>query len=214
MRIVREGWPFILGSLVASDLFLLGGIYWHSAFGVALAIVFIVATAFCAYFFRDPARVVPQDDQLILCPADGKVVEVVEGKDAISSGPVWLVRIFLSVFDPHLQRSPISGKVRRIEYKAGKFLDARDSQAHIENEQNRIEIVSDAGEPLVVTQIAGLIARRILCWVKEGQQIKAGQRIGLIRFGSQVDVVLPKSATIKVKAGDVVSAGDTVLAHI
>jgi len=226
MRIVKEGWPFILGCLVASDLFLLGGLVWHLPFLIGLAALLFLATAFCLYFFRDPARVVPQNDNLILCPADGKVVEVVEGQDAGSSGPVWLVRIFLSVFDPHLQRSPISGKVRKIEYKAGKFLDARDPKAHIDNEQNRIEIVpspqpspdgrgrQSSGEgDIVVTQIAGLIARRIVCWVKEGQSVKAGERIGLIRFGSQVDVVLPKSATIKVKAGDVVTAGDTVLAE-
>ena len=216
MKIVKEGWPFILGSLVVSDLFLLGAIFCHSAFCVVLAVIFFILTAFCAYFFRDPARIVPQNDKWVLCPADGKVVEVVEAKDAISSGPIWLVRIFLSVFDPHLQRTPISGRVRKIEYKAGKFLDARDPQAHIENEQNRIEIVSASGNDIlvVVTQIAGLIARRIVCWVKEGQQVKAGERIGLIRFGSQVDVVLPKSAAVKVKAGDVVTAGDTVLAEL
>ncbi len=226
MRIVREGWPFILGCLVASDLFLLGGVLWRSAFCVALAVLFFLATAFCVYFFRDPARVVPQDDKLILCPADGKVMEVIEGKDAISSGPVWIIRIFLSVFDPHLQRSPVSGVVRAIQYKTGKFLDARDPQAAFENEQNRIEIVASpqpspdgrgrqslGGAVIVVTQIAGLIARRIVCWVKEGQRVQAGERIGLIRFGSQVDVVLPKSTTIKVKAGDVVTAGDTVLAE-
>jgi len=214
MRIVREGWPFILGCLVASDLFLLGGIFWHSAFCIALATIAFLATAFCVYFFRDPARVVPQDSQLILCPADGKVMEVIEGQDSIASGSVWIIRIFLSVFDPHLQRSPVAGKVRAITYKTGKFLDARDPKAAFDNEQNRIEIAADSGDfSLVVTQIAGLIARRIVCWVKEGQSVQAGERIGLIRFGSQVDVVLPKTATVKVKAGDVVTAGDTVLAQ-
>ena len=158
MRIVKEGWPFILGCLVASDLFLLGGIFLHSAICIALAIILFLATAFCAYFFRDPARIVPQDDKLILCPADGKVMEVIEGQDAIASGPVWIIRIFLSVFDPHLQRSPVAGKVRAIQYKTGKFLDARDPQAAFENEQNRIEIVSDSGfKAEVVNQIASLI---------------------------------------------------------
>lgn len=215
MRIVREGWPFILGCLVASDLFLLGGALWKSPFCIALAVLLFIATAFCVYFFRDPARVIPQDAKLILSPADGKIMEIVEGKDPIASEPVWILRIFLSVFEPHLQRSPVSGKVRKITYKKGKFLDARDPQAAFENEQNRIEIVSDSGRlSLVVTQIAGLIARRIVCWVQEGQKVQAGERIGLIRFGSQVDVVMPKATQLRVKAGDFVTAGDTVLAEL
>jgi phosphatidylserine decarboxylase len=215
MRIVREGWPFILGCLVAADVFLLGAIFLKSAVGVVFATLFFLATAFCVYFFRDPARVVPQGDHLLLAPADGKILEIIEGQDPIAVGSVWILRIFLSVFEPHLQRSPVSGKVRAIRYKTGKFLDARNPQAPFENEQNRIEIVSDSGKTsLVVTQIAGLIARRIVCWVKEGQRVQAGERIGLIRFGSQVDVVMPKEAKLRVKAGDFVTAGDTVLADL
>jgi phosphatidylserine decarboxylase len=180
-----------------------------------LATLFFLATAFCVYFFRDPARVIPPGDRLLLAPADGKILEIVDGEDPLSFGPVWILRIFLSVFEPHLQRSPIAGNVRAIRYKTGKFLDARDPKAPFENEQNRIEIVSDSGKTsLVVTQIAGLIARRIVCWVKEGQHVQAGDRIGLIRFGSQVDVVMPKEARLRVKAGDFVTAGDTVLADI
>jgi phosphatidylserine decarboxylase len=214
-KIVREGWPFILGCLVASDIFLLVSIFFKNGFCVVIAVLFLVATAFCAYFFRDPARLIPAGEHLLLCPADGKVMEVVEGRDAISTEPVWILRIFLSVFDPHLQRSPMAGKVKAIRYKTGKFLDARDPKAAFENEQNRIEIVSDSGAvTLVVTQIAGLIARRIVCWVKEGQPLQAGERIGLIRFGSQVDVVLPKASKVRVKAGDVVTAGSTVLAEL
>ena len=213
MRIVREGWPFIIGCLVAADLFLLGAILAKSRFSIALAVLCFIATAFCGYFFRDPARVIPQGENLILSPADGKILEIVEGKDAVATEPVWIVRIFLSVFEPHLQRSPVAGRVRTIEYKKGKFLDARDPKAAFENEQNRIEIVQ--GKMAVfVTQIAGLIARRIVCWVKEGQTLQAGERIGLIRFGSQVDMVFPKSATLRVKTGDFVTAGDTVLAEI
>jgi phosphatidylserine decarboxylase len=215
MRIVREGWPFILGCLVAADLFLLGGLFLKSAVCIALALVCFLATAFCAYFFRDPARVIPQGDGLILSPADGRILEIIEGQDSIATEPVWILRIFLSVFEPHLQRSPFAGRVRAIRYKTGKFLDARHPQAPFENEQNRIEIVSDSGKYiLVVTQIAGLIARRIVCWVKEGQQVKAGERIGLIRFGSQVDVVMPKTSKLRVKTGDFVTAGDTVLAEL
>ena len=215
MRIVREGWPFILGCLIASDLFLAGAIVLKSGALAGLALVLFLATAFCLYFFRDPARVIPLGERLILSPADGKILEIIEGKDSIAAGPVWILRIFLSVFDPHLQRSPVVGRVTAIQYKKGKFLDARDPQAPFVNEQNRIEIVSSSGNlTLVVTQIAGLIARRIVCWVKEGQTVQAGERIGMIRFGSQVDVVMPKSVMLKVKAGDVVTAGDTVLAEI
>ena len=211
MRIVKEGWPFILGCLVASDLFLLGSIFLKRGFWlfVVLAIVFFVLTVFCAYFFRDPARVIPQDEKLILSPADGKILEIIEGKDPGFAEPVWILRIFLSVFEPHLQRSPVKGRVKAIAYKKGKFLDARDPQAPFQNEQNRIEIGG-----VVITQIAGLIARRIVCWVKEGQSVQAGEKIGLIRFGSQVDMVFPKNVTLRVKTGDFVTAGDTVIAEI
>lgn len=215
MRIVREGWPFILGCLIAADLFLAVAIVLKSGALTALAFILFLASAFCVYFFRDPARVIPAGGRLFLSPADGKILEIVEGQDAIAAGPVWILRIFLSVFEPHLQRSPVEGRVTRIEYKKGKFLDARDPKAPFENEQNRIEIVSESGSTgLVVTQIAGLIARRIVCWVKEGQKVQAGERIGLIRFGSQVDVVMPKTARLRVKQGDFVTAGDTVLADL
>ena len=235
MKIVREGWPFILGCLIASDLFLTAAVVFKSGILTGLALVLFLATAFCAYFFRDPARVIPPGDRLILAPADGKILEIREGHDPIAADPVWILRIFLSVFEPHLQRSPMAGVVRKIEYKQGKFLDARDPRAPFENEQNRIEIVPSPPSPpsplpsgeggrrpgeggeggaIVVTQIAGLIARRIVCWVKEGQKVQAGERIGLIRFGSQVDLVMPKAATLRVKTGDFVTAGDTVLAEI
>ena len=228
MRICREGWPFILGCLVASDISLLGGIFYKSFFCVVLAALFFLATAFCAYFFRDPARVIPPGENLIRAPADGKILAIIEGKDAGVPEPVWILRIFLSVFEPHLQRAPVAGTVKQIAYKKGIFLDARNPRAPFENEQNRIEIVPSprpspdgrgrsgaAGEAtIVVTQIAGLIARRIVCWVKEGQKIQAGERIGLIRFGSQVEMVFSKSAKLRVKAGDFVTAGDTVIAEL
>lgn len=214
MKIVREGWPFIIGSILLSDLILIGAVLSHSIVLGFLAGVGALASVFCLYFFRDPARVIPVGDQLILAPADGRILEVAETRDPISTEPVWMIRIFLSVFEPHLQRSPIAGRVGKITYTKGKFLDARDPKAPFENEQNRIEIVPESGAGgIVVTQIAGLIARRIICWVQEGQVLKPGDKIGLIRFGSQVDVVLPKSATVNVKAGDFVTAGDTVLAQ-
>ena len=117
MRICREGWPFILGCLVASDIFLLGGIFYKSFFCVVLAALFFLATAFCAYFFRDPARVIPPGENLIRAPADGKILAIIEGKDAGVPEPVWILRIFLSVFEPHLQRAPVAGTVKQIAYK-------------------------------------------------------------------------------------------------
>jgi len=215
MRIVREGWPFVLGFLAVSGLCLGAAAFFQNGILSGLGGLSLLAAGFCAYFFRDPSRIIPEGERLLLSPAYGKILEIVEGRDPIATGPVWVLRIFLSVFDPHLQRSPVAGRVKRIEYKKGKFLDARDPKAPFENEQNRIEIVPDSGVPaLVVTQIAGLIARRIVCWVKEGQNVQAGERIGLIRFGSQVDVVMPKTARLRVKQGDFVTAGDTVLADL
>jgi phosphatidylserine decarboxylase len=212
MRMCKDGWPFVLGCLFAGLLFFGLASHFQSTLWAMLMGLALLAAAFCAYFFRDPHRVIPQGENLILSPADGKIMEIVEGKDPSSAEPVRVMRIFLSVFEPHIQRAPVRGKIQAIQYKKGRFLDARDPQACFENEQNRIEIQQGSG-PIVVTQIAGLIARRILCWVKTGQEVQAGERIGLIRFGSQVDVVLPKSVTLKVKAGDFVTAGDTVIAE-
>jgi len=211
MSIVREGWPFILGCLALSGGLALGARLAGSSLLALASGVLLLGAAFCAYFFRDPARVLASGPGVVLCPADGKVMEVVEGTD--NGKPVKIVRIFLSVFDPHLQRSPIDGTVKKITYVRGKFLDARDPRAAFENEQNHIHIEGQ-GVSLVVTQIAGLIARRIVCWVKEGQAVKAGDKIGLIRFGSQVDVFLPMSAKVLVKPGDRVTAGDRVLATL
>jgi phosphatidylserine decarboxylase len=133
---------------------------------------------------------------------------------AIDNGsPVWLVRIFLSVFDPHLQRVPVAGTVKSIRYTKGKFLDARDPKAHVENEQNRIEFTTSLGV-ISVTQIAGLIARRIVWWIKEGDQLALGQTYGLIRFGSQVDMTFPASAKPRIRVGQRVEAGETVIADL
>lgn len=215
MRICKEGWPFIVGCFIVGSMVLEAGQALHSGWMAGLAGVFFLATAFCTYFFRDPKRVPPADDQLVLSPADGKILEIVEEKQ--ENATVWVLRIFLSVFEPHLQRSPVDGTVRALRYREGKFLDARDPKAPFENEQNRIEIVPASGRiqaPVVVTQIAGLIARRIRCWVKEGQSVKRGERIGLIQFGSQVDMTLPQALRLKVKAGDHVKAGESIIAEV
>jgi phosphatidylserine decarboxylase len=217
MRICRPGWPFVGAGLIAWLLFALGAYHWASPVLGFLSGLAVLVAAFCAYFFRDPTRVIPQGDQLILSPADGKIMEIIEGEDPSSTSPVWILRIFLSVFEPHLQRSPVRGRIKSVQYKPGKFLDARDPKAAFDNEQNRIEIQPANPalvSPIVVTQIAGLIARRIVCWVQEAQSVSSGDQIGLIRFGSQVDMVIPLTTRLRVKAGDHVTAGDTVIAEI
>jgi phosphatidylserine decarboxylase len=216
MRIARAGWPFVLGCAAAGGaMMMLAGLRIVGIWPVWIAGLAFLAAGYCAYFFRDPARTIPSEERWILSPADGKILEVVQGQD--NGRTVWLVRIFLSVFDPHLQRAPMTGVVTKVSYQKGKFLDARHPQAHFENEQNRLDIIGQAGSlmvPISVTQIAGLIARRIVCWTKEGASLAAGQQFGLIRFGSQVDITFPVSARVRIKVGDRVEAGQTVLAEI
>jgi phosphatidylserine decarboxylase len=177
----------------------------------AFGILFLLAALFCLYFFRDFDRNTTLDESAIYSPGDGHVMSI----DAIQDGPMasgFVVRIFLSVLDGHVQRSPVTGTVKKIVYQKGRFLDARDLRAHVENEQNSLTIVSNQGE-LVVKQIAGLIARRIVCWSKEGDQIKQGERFGLIRFGSQADVLMPSHTEVVVKVGDKVVGGETLIAR-
>jgi phosphatidylserine decarboxylase len=211
MKVAKQGLPFVFGcaipGLICLGVAQLMGLTWAGWVGG----LFFLAAAYCAYFFRDTKRIIPLNDRAILSPADGKVIEVVQTQE--NGQAVWLVRIFLSVFDPHLQRAPIAGTVKSIQYTRGKFLDARNPQAHFENERNRIEFNTRIGM-ISVTQIAGLIARRIVWWIKEGDQLALGQQFGLIRFGSQVDMTFPVTAQPKVKVGDRVEAGHTLIAEI
>jgi phosphatidylserine decarboxylase len=210
MRVAKQGYPFIFASIGAGALFLVGAQFLETSWPAWVAALAFLNAAYCAYFFRDPKRTIPQNDNYILSPADGKILEIVQTED--SGNRVWLVRIFLSVFDPHLQRAPMTGHVKTVKYTEGKFLDARHPQAHFENEQSRLEL--DARVPITVTQIAGLIARRIVCWVKPGEGLAAGQQYGLIRFGSQVDLTFPVTAKMRAKVGERVLAGETVLAEV
>lgn len=208
MRLCPEGWPFILGSLFVALVLLSAARVWSMpALSLVSGLAFLAA-GFCVWFFRDPPRRLPQGDGLILSPAYGKVMEIVPAQDAWGQ-PVSVIRIFLSVFDAHLQVAPVDGQVMRIRYQRGRFLDARDPKAAFENEQNHMEFMSAKGS-LVVTQIAGLIARRIVCHVREGQAVKAGDKIGLIRFGSQVDVTVPAQVNWRVKPGDRVEGGQVL----
>jgi phosphatidylserine decarboxylase len=202
----RDGWRFIL-PLAAVGVGCLFCPHWSGKTGGA---VFLILAVFCVFFFRDFSRATPIDPALIYSPGDGQVMEVASFLNGAGERGR-LIRIFLSIFDVHVQRAPVAGQVDKITYKKGSFLDARDSRAHIQNEQNSVVFSSPRGK-VEVTQIAGLIARRIVCWAKEGQAFEQGQRYGLIRFGSQVDVYVPDSAEVMVKKGDRVKSGITVVA--
>ena len=204
----REGLPF---AAIAIFVALFFGWFWQPIFWLGL-----ILAAWCAYFFRDPRRVTPIDPTLVISPADGRVLAV-----AITAPPRELglgeqsrrrVSIFMSVFDCHVNRAPLAGLVKQIVYTPGKFLNAELDKASEDNERNGIVLETDHG-PVAVVQIAGLIARRIVCFAKEGDGLVAGERIGLIRFGSRLDVYLPVSANVVVAEGQTAIAGETVIAR-
>jgi len=174
--------------------------------GISIAVIGLLFTLFSAYFFRDPERPRVFSPEEIACPGDGRVLKV-----GVESDPdITVVRIFLSVFNVHIQRAPIEGEVESVNYTKGTFSVASSPDAD-KNERNRIKITGTAGKSVEVEQITGAIARRIACWVKPGQKVKSGERIGMIYFGSQVAVYLPSSAIILVKPGDKVRGAETVL---
>jgi phosphatidylserine decarboxylase len=203
----REGYPFI-AAFVAATLVL--GLFSYTLFWIGL-----ILTAWCVYFFRDPPRVTPLDDRLVVSPADGTVSSVgpaVPPKELGLGGDELLrISVFMNVFACHVNRAPVRGRIARIEYRPGKFMNAELDKASAENERNGLVIESPHG-PVAAVQIAGLVARRIVCWAEAGGTIGVGERIGLIRFGSRVDVYLPAGATPRVAVGQTAIAGETVLA--
>jgi phosphatidylserine decarboxylase len=205
MKIDKAGIPFIAGALVPAAVLAGSRRYaWASGFA-ALG-------AFFAYFFRDPERQVPTAPGLGVSPADGRVVIAGPSDGRWSPPGEWKqVTIFLSPMDVHMNRTPVSGRVTRIEYRAGKFLPAYKEDAN-ENELNEIWIDHD-GDPVVVRQIVGILARRIVCRVTEGQTLARGERIGLMKFGSRMDVILPPRAESQLGVGQQLDAGETVLAR-
>ena len=204
-----QGYPFIGGFALASlILFLL----WPP-----LGWIGTVLTAWCAYFFRDPPRVTPLREGLVIAPADGRVSRVVNAVPpaelGLSERPLPRISIFMSVFDCHVNRSPISGRIERMVYRAGKFISADLDKASEDNERNAF-VIAGARARIGVVQIAGLVARRIVPFVKEGQVVTAGDRIGMIRFGSRLDVYLPEGGRVLVAEGQIAAAGETVLADL
>ncbi|MCL2390704.1 MAG: phosphatidylserine decarboxylase [Endomicrobia bacterium] len=204
MSIVKEGYPFIFIPLLFGIILAFAG--YGSLFSV-IGILLILLSLFCVYFFRDPKIEITKGERLVLSPCNGRVLEVSENENEK------VIRVFLSVLDVHLQRSPVAGKVTRIEYKPGKFLKAMEPEAHIVNEQNIITIENENGKYLV-KQIAGILARRCVSWVKNGDVLAAGDKIGVIKFSSQVDLHMPKNVEIKIKKDDKVVSGVTIFGTI
>jgi phosphatidylserine decarboxylase len=210
LTIARDGLPYILIPAVISIVLLVLG-YWYAALYWYAAIPFVFVTAFMAYFFRDPRREPPQDHTAVVAPADGKVTRV--GAIADTPDSPTLVSIFLSPLDVHINRAPIAGTVTNVSYTRGKFLMATDKNASLVNEQNALTI---QGEKITVVckQIAGILARRIICWKHAGEQVKLGERFGLIKFSSRTDVLLPNGVEVLVTEGMRVRGGITVIGRI
>lgn len=202
LPIASEGWPFILVPVgVTVLLYLLG---WPKA-----ALAFGVLALFMLYFFRDPKRIPPERPGAVLAPADGKVTEIREVTDHFV-GPGKQVSIFLSPFDVHVNRAPIGGLVVGVEYRAGRFLPAYRAEASELNERATVRLQGQDVR-VTVTQIAGVLARRIVCRLGGGEKLQAGERFGMIRFGSRVDLVLPRSVGIEARPGDRVRAGESII---
>ncbi|MDD5132415.1 MAG: phosphatidylserine decarboxylase family protein [bacterium] len=187
--------------------------YWVEFFG-RLSMFFVLITIFLVYFFRDPNRKTEENDKAIYSPADGEVIEIKEvSEEKFLKAPAMVIKIFMTPLDVHVQRAPIKGRIEYLEYKKGKFMPANLDKASEENEQNLIGIGNNNIKVLVI-QIAGLIARRIVWWVNLQQGVSQGERIGMIKLGSQVDIYVPMNIDVKVKVKEKVKAGLTVLGEI
>lgn len=204
--IAREGWGILTGAIVialilgAIDLDLLSVLIW-------------IFAVFALQFFRDPARVPPPDPNAISSPADGQVVYVGGAADPFTGAPALKISVFMNVFNVHSNRAPIAGQVGQVVYSPGKFVNASLDKASSENERNAVELTDSAGRRLACVQVAGLVARRILCYVQAGDRVERGMRYGFIRFGSRVDVFLPVGSRSLVAVGQRVMAHSTALAH-
>jgi phosphatidylserine decarboxylase len=206
MRIDPSGYPFIAGALVPAAIAVL-------ARRPAIAASFAALGGFLTYFFRDPDRQIPSQPGLVVAPADGRVMIAGPSDQRWAPPGDWKqITIFLSPMDVHINRTPVEGRITRIEYRRGRFLPAY-NEASNDNELNEIWIDHE-GEPVVVRQVVGILARRIVCRVAEGQTVERGERIGLMKFGSRMDVFLPPRAALRIAVGEHVTAGETVLAEM
>lgn len=204
--IAREGWPFISAGLVLSIIVTACAGWW--------SLPFWLFTAFALQFFRDPSRPIPQDADAVLCPADGRIVVVEKALDPYRNVEALKISVFMNVFNVHSQRAPVDGTITGVEYNKGKFVNAALDKASTENERNAVLATTRSGREITFVQVAGLVARRILCYIGEGEKVVRGERYGFIRFGSRVDVYLPLDARAEVAIGDKVSASSTILARL
>ncbi|ASK26487.1 phosphatidylserine decarboxylase [Neisseria chenwenguii] len=204
--IAREGWPLIAGGLIVSLLVCKLSGWW--------SLPFWLFTVFALQFFRDPAREIPQDADAVLSPVDGRVVVVEKAEDPYRKVEALKISVFMNVFNVHSQKSPVDCRVDKVEYSAGKFLNADLDKASTENERNAVLATTVSGREITFVQVAGLVARRILCYTAEGAKLARGERYGFIRFGSRVDIYLPLDAQPQVAIGDKVTGVRTILARL
>ncbi len=201
-----EGVPFVVIAGIISLFFYVAGL-------IIPAVIFSLVTLFVIWFFRNPERIAPPGERNVISPADGKIIDINEGEETrILKKRMLKISIFMNLFNVHVNRLPCTGKVVDILYNPGKFVSANLEKASLENEQNAVVLETQSGEKIIFIQIAGLIARRIVCRLREGQYVKRGERFGLIRFGSRVDVYLPVGTDVRVSLGDKVRAGESILA--
>ncbi len=204
--IAREGWPFLAIALALA----VAASFWSWWAAAPLWVVFV----FVLQFFRDPPRQLPDQQGVVVSPADGRIVAIEKARDPYADRDALKISVFMNVFNVHSNRAPVAGTIRSVQYFPGKFVNADLDKASTENERNALVLDLPDGKVVTSVQVAGLIARRILCYVKPGERLSPGQRYGFIRFGSRVDVYLPLDARPKVVIGDVVSATETVLAEL
>jgi phosphatidylserine decarboxylase len=204
---VKEGFPFVFGSLLIAAIFTFLYFAFGGTFFIVAAIGFVLLSAFMAYFFRDPRRTIPDTADIIVSAADGRVTRVEDRENGK------FVSVFLSPIDVHINRAPIAGRVTKIDYIRGKKNPATSDDASLYNERNSLTI---EGEKMTVicTQIAGIVARRIVCWSKQGDELTLGEKFGLIKFSSRTDLLMPQNVEILVKVGDRVVGGETIIGRL
>jgi len=203
--VALEGLPYIIISAFVTLLFAILGCWF-------MTMVMLGLTLFIGHFFRDPERVAPEDAEAVSSPADGKIIKIAREEDPISGEPRQVIAIFMNVFDVHVNRMPVSGKVETVRYIPGKFINASFDKAHKDNERNIVVVTGKGNQRFTMVQIAGLIARRIVCRVEPQDKLKRGERFGLIKFGSRVDLYIPDGYMPIVSVGQRVAAGETTLA--
>lgn len=203
----KEGWAVIAGTLIAAALvqFFVGGF---------VALLVWVAAFFVLQFFRDPAREMSEDPNAVVSPVDGRVIKIEQVVCPYTNEPATMISIFMNVFNVHSQKAPVEGRIEKIEYFKGRFFNAALDKASEQNERNAVTVVTPAGDHVCFVQIAGLVARRVLCYKMIGETVTRGERYGFIRFGSRVDVYLPLKAAVTVSIGQKVTGVSSVIAHL